>query len=131
MRSEPEQWQVMGMDAALTSTDLAEIAEALEDYGSVNCWAIRVVDAADSFDMDARLPRSRVWVDGDPTSDLVDGTCGIALINGRPVVDLAPYVAVYGRDARLMLIGGTSERCGNDAGELIIRDAYCYWTKVL
>ena len=119
------------MDAALTSTDLTEITEALNDYGSVTCWAIRVVDAADSFDIDAKLARSRVWVDGEPTNELADGTCGIALINGRPVVDLAPYIAVYGGDARLMLIGGTSERCGNDAGELILQDAYCYWTKLL
>jgi len=115
----------------LTRKDLAEIARTRDDYESVTCWAIRVVDAADSFDMDAKLPCSRVWVDGEPTDMMVDGTCGIALISGRPVVDLDPYIAVYGGDARIMLIGGTSERCGNDCGELIIRNAYCYWTKLL
>jgi hypothetical protein len=79
------------------------------------CWALRV----DSGDL---LPPSRVWVDGDPTDDLLPGTSalriGFALSDdlvGRTLRAAGGYLG-----ARVALVAGRILDDGEDAGEVVL-----------
>jgi hypothetical protein len=84
------------------------------------CWALRV-DSAEMEPGDL-LPPSRVWVDGDPTDDLLPGTSalriGFALSDdlvGRTLRAAGGYLG-----ARVALVAGRILDDGEDAGEVVL-----------
>ena len=115
---------------ALTADDLEAIRQTMADY-DCDHWGLRIVSAV-GFDADAAVAPSRVWVDGEPTSDLLAGTSAVAIDRqGRPVVDLRPYLLAAGPGAVVMLIGSDEMEHGEDDGEIVIVDGHTYWHKVL
>lgn len=118
------------MDIALTAADLEAIRQTMADY-DCDHWGLRIISAS-GFDADAAVAPSRVWVDGVPTSELLAGASAVALDRqGRPVVDLCPYLLAAGPGAVVMLIGSDEMEYGEDDGEVVIIDGYTYWHKVL
>lgn len=85
---------------------------------------IRVDDDVNYSVGDQTAP-SRIWADGDPTEDTLNGTSCIGLRTDAGAEDIAAALdaadSYYGN--RLYLIAGDSMEYGEDAGEYIIRDA--------
>jgi len=73
--------------------------------------AYRIQD--EPAELGARLEPSRVWVDGDPTDELLDGTCGCTKRES-----LSIYHGRY-----LVTMGGDHRSWGEDKDEVILRDA--------
>lgn len=63
------------------------------------------------------LDNSYVWVDGECTDEELDGTCAINLDDAK----LALVNGYYGE--HVAVIAGDSQEWGQDAGEIIIREA--------
>lgn len=119
------------MDNALTQADLEAVKTTMGEYDCAH-WGLRVVDSANSFDAGELLPNSRRWVDGEPTEEFLNGTSCLDTqsVTDRLVAKLTPYLRCYAQP-RIMLIGGDEADQGEDEGELVIRDAFCYWHKVV
>lgn len=115
----------------LTVADLEAIRQTMSDY-ECHEWGLRVVAADGAIDHDEPVPPSRRWADGRPTAELLSGACAVALSSeGAPLADLRGYVLAAAPRARIMLIGGDSAMPGEDEGEIVIADAFCYWVKEL
>ena len=118
------------MDITLAAADLEAIRQTMTNY-DCDHWGLRIVSAV-GFDADAAVSPSRVWVDGEPTDELLAGASAVALDRqGRPVVDLRPYLLAAGPGAVVMLIGSDEMEHREDDGEIVIVDGYTYWHKVL
>lgn len=92
----------------------AAVQEGGEWVGTYAYVAVRVVDAV-PVDGETLAP-SRVWVDGEATDDLLDGTCGLSLAHAERLA--AQYVGRV-----VLVMGGDDASWGEDVGEVIIRDA--------
>ncbi|MBR7146478.1 MAG: hypothetical protein IKD11_02010 [Oscillospiraceae bacterium] len=100
-----------------------KILNAIEN-GEYSYYGIRVDDGVDYSIGDA-VAASRVWVDGDPTDEDLDGTSCIGLKFNATVSDVERAIkaaSIYYGD-RIYLIGGDDMEYGEDAGEYIIKDA--------
>ena len=105
-----------------TLKDISNLQKILQDFD----WpfqhvGIRIVDS-DYDDYDAEvgsiLGPSRCWVDNEWTADFLSGTSCIGL---ESAVQPVTYAGYSGR--RVLVIGGDYAEGGEDAGELVIRDA--------
>lgn len=86
---------------------------------------VRICD--DEYQIGDRLPESSVWDDGEPTDDLLPGTCAITVRwgfdNVRSVDEALLLAGGYvGKHAYLIGSNAGAER-GVDDDEIIIRDA--------
>lgn len=108
-----------------TEALVSSIMAAIETHG----WAyygLRIEDER-CFAVGDYLPDSRLWIDGDPTDEMIDGvsTYGIGETADADKIGKAlAAMACYFGD-RLILVGGTSRAYGEDSGEWIIRNAKC------
>lgn len=86
---------------------------------------LRVDDEVD-LQVGQILDGSRIWIDGEPTEETLDGTCAIDTANLGRALRLA---ASYFGD-RVSIIVGTYAQAGEDDCEIIIRDAQVHatWT---
>ena len=84
---------------------------------------IRLDDEA--YEVGDILPASRVWDDGEPTEDVLDGTSTVGLYWEKQLLTrqaanklaaLYPYQHAY-------LVVGTNGENGEDDGEVVIRNA--------
>lgn len=114
----------------LSVDDLEAIRLAMTEY-DCKYWGIRIIPARD-FDPSEALRASRKWVDGSPTDERLGGTSAVAVDeNGKPLADLRGYFVAAGPGCIVMLIGGDEAVSGEDEGELLISEAYCYWHKMM
>lgn len=72
------------------------------------------------------LGKSRVWIDGEPTEEELDGISTIKVTAGT--VDLALEIVrrtYCWSDETIVLVGGYVGAWGDDDGEFVIRDNVC------
>ncbi len=120
------------MNNALTVSDLAAIRLAMTEYDCAH-FGLRIVDADRPFAEDEVIPASRQWVDGELTGETLPGASCLEVTEktlAGVAQQLRPYLLNY-RRARVMLIGSDVALNGEDEGELIMEDAFCYWHKVV
>lgn len=99
----------------------AEIIEA----GEYDHYGIRAHRTAASVGQS--LGNSRVWVDGECTSDELNG---ISTLKVRVEDDIETIIAKLRKEycwsnESIVLVGGYSGGWGQDAGEFVIRDNIC------
>lgn len=115
-------WHFLSMDS-----NLKQIFAMVQKQYDVAHWAVRIVDLEIDFDPDEILPASRIWIDGSPTNYKLPGTAGIAIdSDGNVAAELSGY-AMACKKPIIMLIGGDEATLGEDDGELVIKDAFCYY----
>lgn len=94
-------------------------------------WGIRVVEDAGDLKPGDKIPASRVWDNGDPTDQLLNGssTIGINGTSEKAINDALKQAGIgqpgawnyyYGKD--VLLVKGSDWHSGEDAGERIIED---------
>lgn len=93
---------------------------------SVTYFGLRVEDGR-TFAVGEFLPNSRVWDDGEPTDDEVDGTCAIDLGDEPSIDDIVTAIeqAQSYNGSTLVLIAGKYRGYGQDDGEAVIKQARC------
>ena len=79
-------------------------------------FGLRVIETDENLDGEI-LPASHVWVDGECTEELLDGTCAIELSENAATL-LSKY---FGNT--IVLLGANQCYYGEDEGELVLRDA--------
>lgn len=84
---------------------------------------LRVDDGVD-LRVGQMLDDSRIWIDGEPTDETLDGTCAIDTTDLPRALQMA--ASYYGD--RVSIIIGTYAETGEDDGEIIIRRAQVYAT---
>ena len=92
---------------------LKEKAENLRWESGKGVIGIRVQDVP--FETGAMDHNSHIWDDGDDTGEELDGVCAVSYEN------LQYACQYYGE--HIAIIGGDHYEYGEDAGEIIIRDA--------
>lgn len=112
--------------------------EAALDDGDYGYYGLRVEDVSTPGEVGDGLASSRVWVDGVPTDEELDGTSVIGLSkasNGDPdrsEIDKAMKMLGLSDDQGLRsgyvgkvvyVVGGTARQYGEDPGEHILRNA--------
>lgn len=97
-----------------------KILNAIEnsEYGYLG---IRVDDGVE-YNIGDCVAASRVWDDGDPTDETLNGTSCIGIRYAEDI-DKALDLAGYYYGDHIYLIGGNSMEHGEDAGEYVIEDA--------
>lgn len=91
----------------------AEIAKA--DYAY---YGIRITD--EPLTVGQFAPDSRVWDDGEPTNDTINGACAVTIDdNGNARTGSGYYFGDH-----ISLIAGNMAERGRDKNEIIIRNAY-------
>ena len=104
----------------MTASELKEIYENREfEY-----IGIRVEDGIE-YEIGDYANDSRVWVNGDPMDETLNGTCCIG-INGSNCAKALELANSYVGN-RVYIIGGDSMEFGEDEGEYIIRNAVVIW----
>ena len=92
-----------------------------------DAYGLRRMNASDEIKPGDWLTESRVWVDGEPTNQLLDGTSAISLLQFPPTEDAirkAWNVLKRYEGDRVVPIGGKqSSSAGVDPGEVVVRDA--------
>jgi len=84
-------------------------------------YALRYQSSA--VEIGARVPDSCVWIDGEPTDEVLPGACGLEI---RPSVDLDDLMRAAEQYDYLgvpIVIAGDRMVYGEDDGEIIIADA--------
>lgn len=109
-------------DDGVTADILSQI-EAVD--GEFEEYGIRIddIDEGDALKPESYLPDSRVWVDGDPTSDTLDGTSVIAM---KPTEASIASAVRGSRDYFghvVYVVGADYGSWGEDAGERVLRNA--------
>lgn len=109
---------------------LAHLAASIGDDAFDN-YGIRVEDVDTPAKAGDALPPSRVWVDGEATTEILSGTSVLGVASAdRAGVDAAlkmmglksgTHAGYFGKV--IYLIGGGAKEHGEDPGEVIIRDA--------
>lgn len=82
-------------------------------------YALRVIDGPAPA-IGATPDASRIWIDGTPTDDYLDGVSAVN-INGS--IDRALRIAADYYGSTVLLVAGFSYSYGEDDGEVVIRDA--------
>jgi len=98
----------------------------------LNKFGLRVDDA--EYKPGDYIPNSRVWDDGVPLDEELDGTSTLGLPESFTIDDLADYIeSIAGQyDGRnLYLLGAKYGGAGQDTGEMVLRGAESlgYWKK--
>lgn len=113
--------------AELSASILATIADLDPDRSS--CWGVRV-DCGVSYEPGDIASRSRIWDDGDPTDDLLDGTSALAVRASAERVSrviLGQYLpsmcATLTGAPTIALLRSEWAHVGEDPGEIVMRDA--------
>ena len=92
--------------------------------GEYEYYGIRVDDGV-SYSVGDNVANSRIWEDGEPTGEELDGASAVGLKLNSSAADIARAVAIsqnYFGDS-VYLIGGYDMEYGEDAGEYVIKDA--------
>ena len=99
----------------MTAQEIREIMEELKwDYEMV---AIRTQE--EPFELGAIDHRSHIWEDGDDTGEELDGICGTT----ESGIEMHMNGTYFG--GHVAMIAGKEYEYGEDAHEVIIRDAEC------
>ena len=102
---------------------IEEIMKAVSET-DYEYYGIRV-DNGKNYCIGDRTDDSRIWIDGDPTDETVDGTSCVGFRFNAEKNDLESALSIaekyYGD--RIYLIGSNSMEYGEDAGEYILKDA--------
>lgn len=104
-----------------------------KSYAEYSEFGLRVDDLETVGRAGDSLPQSRIWIDGEPTADFLDGTStfGIAdssqsdvsrALKGMGLIDGASGNGYFGKV--IYLVGGNRASSGEDPGERVIRDAH-------
>lgn len=103
----------------MTNEILKAIGESDFEY-----YGIRVDDGI-AYQVGDLTADSRVWVDGDPTDDTLDGTSTVGFRFTADASEIAAAIETAQQyfGGRWYLLGGNSAEYGEDAGEVIIKDA--------
>lgn len=110
--------------------DLVEQIE--KGYADYSEFGLRVDDLETVGRAGDSLPASRIWIDGEPSSDFLDGTStfGIAdssqsdvsrALRGMGLLNGSSGNGYFGKV--IYLVGGSRASSGEDPGERVIRDA--------
>lgn len=105
-----------------------QLAESMNN-GEYEYYGIRVEDLDDPGKKGDSLPDSRIWVDGEPTGETLNGTSvlGIESVNdvGKGMIAMGLKDGARGGyfGKVVYLVGGNSREYGEDVGEWILRDA--------
>lgn len=86
--------------------------------GEYEYYGIRVSDSPP--ELGSVVPVSRIWVDGDPTDECLDGTCAVQVTDPERLPDL-PQRGYPG--STLILLGCMYMSYGEDADEIIMQGA--------
>ena len=101
----------------------AKIYEAIQD-GYYEYYGIRIDDDIEYSEGD-KTEDSRIWVDGDPTDETLDGTSSIGIDHTDTADEIEAKIEqaknYYGN--KMYLIAGNSVSYGEDAGEYVISNA--------
>jgi hypothetical protein len=99
--------------------DIDQIAHASEyDY-----VGFRVVNAAnESYKIGDIVRPSRVWVDGEPTDEYLNGACAISIDKLAYAYDGYNEYEGYIGDT-ILVLGSNNAEGGNDPGEIVMIDA--------
>lgn len=104
---------------------LRDMVEELILDGEYSYYGIRIDD--NDYEIGDTCENSHVWDNGDWTDEELDGACAIALpeqipVTARELDKVVELASVYS-GKHIYIIGGDSKDYGEDAGEIIIRDA--------
>jgi len=88
------------------------------DAGEYEYYGVRWVE--DDLAIGATAPVSRVWVDGDPTDEVLDGACAVQV---RTAQDIEHALAGGSYMGKPVLLGCNRMSYGEDAGEIVMEDA--------
>jgi hypothetical protein len=111
-----------------TTTDnveqVAAALAALADRSDWYCIGLRVDDVA--YATGDGVPASRHWVDGEPTDEVLAGTCAINLVacDAESIADALERLEGY-PGAHVVVVGGNRMERGEDDGEIQVVDAVC------
>ena len=96
-----------------------QIRDALDD-GEYQYYGIRVEDDV-TYEVGDEAHESRVWDDGEPTDEVLDGTSCVGIKWNATDADIADAITIsksyFGDD--IYLIAGNDMEYGEDAGEFI------------
>lgn len=114
-----------------TVADISDVLESTMDDGEYEEYGIRVEDLQNPGKAGDDLPPSRVWIDGKPTGETLDGTSVLSLKSSdKSEVDRALRTmglkdgsssGYFGKV--IYLVGGDGGSHGEDPGERIVRGA--------
>jgi len=102
-----------------TAKQIHEIAKNLPDY-DYDDVGLRVQESDYGMTVGDKIEyQSNVWIDGEITEDLLDGICCIGAEEAaRRILSFGAYMGNI-----ILVLGSNRSECGEDDGELILRDA--------
>lgn len=116
------------MAAYETIRDSLDVLMGTEDWDDIRV-GIRVIASADHETgrvcVGDILPNSYVWDDGEWTEDRLDGVSAIEVKDVNDLERAMGAASGYDGDQIILVIGDYGYR-GQDAGEIVIRDARAY-----
>lgn len=92
--------------------------ESIIKSGDFDRYGLRVTD--EPLTVGVKPPNSRVWIDGNPTDDLLDGASMVIVEKGdiqRALKGIDPYPGKH-----ISLIGSNYGQWGEDVGEWVAKD---------
>lgn len=91
------------------------------DFDAYDYYGIRSDDAV--YEVGDVMPESREWQDGELTGELLDGTCATEIRQGNLEFALKKHRRENYCGSRTYVLAGNAASYGEDASEIIIRNA--------
>jgi len=101
----------------------SQVAQILEKYSVVALRACHNMFEPMAVEIGEILDPSFVWIDGEPTDEALNGTCGCQVNASNFKEMYSRFVKEYGSIGTVALIAGHHYEYGQDNDEVIIRDA--------
>lgn len=120
----------------MTTFNHAQINEVIENSG-FSCIGLRVMTGGVKVNEGDLLENSFAWVDGECSSEQLDGVCALDLeFDGwdideshfNKMMKKAKMYALLNDDEQVVIVGGMSSYEGSDLNEVVISDAECIIT---